>query len=862
MRKIFSCLLVATFFSFLLCPLSLAGEIQSSKKILVNGLTVLVSEMPSSPVVSVYALVKTGAATEGKFLGTGISHFLEHMLFKGTHGRSVGQLASRIQAVGGEINAATSMDYTIYTISVPYDSFDVALEILSDMLMNATMDEEEVERERKVIFGEMRMRQDSPDRKLSEIVFQNVYLRHPYRHPIIGYKSLLEGVTRQDLNEYYQKFYTPNNTIISVAGNINTVEILPKVADALKDFKRSRSLLRNLPPEPAQITSRRYEEEYATTLTRLSMSFSGVSLLHPDLYALDVLAAILGQGQSSRLYLDVYKKKGLVHSISASNYTPIDRGMFGIDCLLEQENVENVLKSVLDQIELIKADGVRKEELEKVKTQVRSEHVLSHQTASSVARVQAIDEAFAGDHLFSEKYIEAIALVTNDAIKRVANQYLIESGLTTIVLKPKQEKSESQKKARKAHKSEIQKHVLDNGLTVLLKADDTFPVISLRLIGGGGVRQEPVALNGLSEMMASTWIKGSKNYSSDQLAQRVERLGLRLGSFSGRNSFGLSLEFLTEQYQVAMDILKELTFEPTFEEEEIRKVRENMQASIRLRDDNIFYTSGHALKEALFLTHPFRLEQGGTLESVEAITRDDLVKFYTQFAVSQNMVLSVFGDIDADEVLKDIQDIFGAMENESIALKSYQEEPPHQTREEVVTMDKEQAMVMIGFQGARLNDNDYYGLEVMTSILGSSFSGRIFTNIRDQLGDAYSLGGNFVGGPDMGFIYFYVQTTEEEAQEVRELLAGEFTALHAQHVSKQELTDTKTYLKGTFKASLETVSSLSFTVSLDELYGLGFDRYQYYDERIDQVTQEDIKRLARKYLDLNKGAVIITKPNK
>jgi len=255
MRKLSITLLASTFFILLHCPFSLAGEHQSLKRIFDSGLTVLVTEMPSSPVVSVFALVKTGSATEGRFLGTGISHFLEHMLFKGTHGRDVGQLASRIQAVGGVINASTSIDYTIYTITVPYVSFDVALEILSDMLMNASMEEEEVERERKVIFGEMRLRQDNPDRKLSEIIFQNVYIRHPYRHPIIGYESLLAGVTQDDLIVYYQKNYTPNNTIISVAGNIQKNIVLPKIEHTFKDFKRSRSSARNLPQEPSQITN-------------------------------------------------------------------------------------------------------------------------------------------------------------------------------------------------------------------------------------------------------------------------------------------------------------------------------------------------------------------------------------------------------------------------------------------------------------------------------------------------------------------------------------------------------------------------------------------------------------------------------
>jgi zinc protease len=304
-RKRFIHFLTATVFVFAFCSPARSDDGQSSKHIFDNGLTVLVSEMPSSPVVSVYALVKAGSATEGKFLGAGISHFLEHMLFKGTHGRNVGELASRIQSVGGTINAATSYDYTIYTITVPYESFDVALDILSDMLMNATMNPEEVERERKVIFGEMRLRRDDPDRILSELVFQNVYIRHPYRHPIIGYESLLAEVTPEDLVEYYRTFYTPNNIIFSVAGNIDDQTVLPKIQEAFQGFKRTRAITRNLPEEPTQISGRRYEEEYPTDLTRLSMSFSGVSLLHPDLYALDALAEILGSGRSSRLYVDV-----------------------------------------------------------------------------------------------------------------------------------------------------------------------------------------------------------------------------------------------------------------------------------------------------------------------------------------------------------------------------------------------------------------------------------------------------------------------------------------------------------------------------------------------------------------------------
>lgn len=859
MKKFTWSFLIGMFLLFLSSP-SRAAEDRSSKYILDNGLTVLITEMPSSPVVSVYALVKAGSATEEKLLGAGISHFLEHMLFKGTHGRGVGELAARVQAVGGQINAATGMDYTMYTLTVPYESFDVALDILSDMLMNATMAAKEVELERTVIFGEMRMRNDDPDRRISELTFQNVYIRHPYRHPIIGYESLFRGITREDIVEYYKTFYAPNNMILSVAGHIDGQEILPKIKEKFKDFKRGHEIVRMLPEEPPHISPRRYEESYPTDLTRLSMSYSGVSLLNPDLYALDVLATILGQGRSSRLYVDVYKKQGLVHSISSSNYTPVDKGFFNIDALLEQDKVEAVIQAILRHIEDIRKNGVIPEELKKTKQQVRSQHVIQNQTASSVTYLQAVDEAFTGDHHFSEKYVAGVGRVTVEDIQRVANTYLIDSALTTVILKPKQKGEAAKEKRSEVVRGDIQKYVLNNGLTVLLREDHTFPLVSVRLSANGGVRQEEVALNGLAQMMASVWIKGTKHFTANQIAERTENLGMHLDSFSGRNSFGLSLEFLTEQLPTAYELLKELVFEPVFPEDEIIKARENMKTSIRRRDDDIFQFTSHALKETLFMTHPFRLEPEGTPESLDRITRRDLVSFYGQLTVPSNMVLAIFGDIDPKNVLKEVEQLFGKMKSRDVTLKVHHEAPPQQLREKSLVMDKEQAMVMFGFQGTALDDKDYYSLDILSSILGSSFSGRLFNNIRDQLGGTYTLGGNFVPGIDAGFIYFYVLTTDKEVDKVKELVKKEIESAQSTLVSDKELNDIKTYLKGTFQAEQETNVSLSYIVGLDELYGLGFERYRHYDEKINAVTKEDIRRVAQKYLDLNKAVVVVTRP--
>lgn len=859
---------VFSFASVFICLLCIAQtcyavEQKTKKVVLENGLTVLVTEKPNSPVVSVYGLVKAGSATEGEFLGSGLSHYLEHMLFKETESRGVGQIAAQIQAVGGTVNAATSMDYTIYTVDVPYDQFDMGLNILADMLMHSTLNAQEMEKERTVIHSEMKLYEDNPDRRLSRMTFENVYLLHPYRHPVIGYKSLFDQVSHDDLMKYYKQFYAPNNIIISVAGNVDGDLTIEKIKNAFAGFERSISITRNLPQEPVQITERHYEEFYSTDATRFAMAFGGVSLLDRDLFALDVLGVILGDGRSSRLYNDVYKNKNLVHSISSWNYTPVDRGFFVINALLELKNTQAAINAVWKNIDKIKNKGVEKSELEKAKRQVLSEHIMDKQKASAIAYSQALDEAFTGDYDFSRKYVDAIRRVTNDDIIRVANQYLQKDNLTVVVLKPKSAQTDPQEPATETMaENDIEKFTLKNGLTVLLRQDKSLALVSIRLSLNGGTRFEAPSLNGISEMTSSLLIKGTKKHSAQEIADISENKGMHLSTLSGRNSIGLSVEALSEDLNTALGLVKEILTEPVFAQNEMDKLKEIIKVSIKERDNEIFDYSEFQLMQRLFKEHYFRLDGIGSVETVEQITRRDIQNFYKQLAVANHMVLAVFGDFEKDELKKTLEKMFGDMPSGELLDSTHSAEPLSATVEENLYMDREQALVLYGFHGTTIDQTDKYGLEVLTSIIGSSFSGRLFNNIREQLGAAYTMGAYSIPGFGSGMTVIYVLTKGEEALKVKDLVRKEIEKIQNSLVDDKELQETKTYLKGTNKARLETNKSLALTVSLDELYGLGYQDYQNYDKYIDALTKEDLQRLAKQYLDLNKAVIIVTRPEK
>ncbi len=728
------------------------------------------------------------------------------------------------------------------------------------MLTHSKFDSQEIQKEREVVYGEMRLYKDNPDRYLSQMVFDTAFKQHPYAIPIIGYEELLRALKREDFVDYYQTHYAPNNIVLSIAGNVSSQEILPKVREIFKDFVRKPAVIRNLAPEPPQINERRNLAEYPTDLTRVSLAYSGVSLRDPDMFAMDVLAILLGQGESSRLYKEVFLNKKLVRSISASNFTPLDRGIFEIEMLLDEVNVDAAIVSVKEQIHLIAQGGVKPDELQKVKRQILSQHIFGRLTSEGVADSAAVDEAFVGDYNFSKKYVQAVEKISVEDIRRVAKRYLYDDKLSLVILKPKKENFKTSKETSVNSAVEIQKVVLENGLTILLRENHSVPIVSINMVFGGGSGQETVENNGIFHLTSRLLTSGTKRQSAENIAQAVESRGANLAPFSGRNSFALTFNGLSQDIGFAIDLVADIIKNPAFPLSQLDRHQRDVTTALIRQEDNIRAVTSRHLRERLFLTHPFRLDNLGTLKSVEKISVNDIEGFYKKYVVPNNMVISIFGDIDSAKVLESIKKNFGSLTKKDVSLLTFSESPPVETRQETIRLDKNQAMLMMGFQGVDMKNKDRFAMEVLGSLLGSSFSGRIFTTIRDEFGEAYTLGGGYTPARDMGMISFFVQTTDESIEKVKGLLLKIISDIRQNGVGAQELLEMKTYLKGSFAMNLQTDSSLGFTCALDELMGNGYNYYQAYDYYIDAVTAEDIKRLANEYLDLNKAAVVISRP--
>ncbi|MFZ5801349.1 MAG: M16 family metallopeptidase, partial [Candidatus Omnitrophota bacterium] len=585
------------------------------------------------------------------------------------------------------------------------------------------------------------------------------------------------------------------------------------------------------------------------------LGFKGVSISNRDIFALDVLAVVLGQGKSSRLYREVYKNKQLVYSVGAFNFTPLDKGIFAIKALIEKQKSEKAIKAILAEIDKIKSRGIDNQELKKAKKQVLSDYLFSRQTTAGVARDIALNEILVGDADFSQRYVEAVKNLTKENIQGVAKKYLNKQTLTIIALSPLSSKEEA-KKEIELKKTEIKKIVLDNGLAVLLKEDATFPLVSIKVFFRGGLRAETKENNGISNLTSRLLLAGTKDRSAEDIDISIESLGASLDSFSGNNSFGISLEMLSADIDQGIAILADLLSNPVFSDAELKHEKEKALAQIKADEDSVFKVAFKLLKKTLLGEHPYRFDPLGEEESLKKLTRKEIIEFYKKFCVPNNMVLTVFGDIESEKVLQLIKDKFAKLSAGKLPQISLPESFPEKFKEITISAPKEQAVIMLGFAGVSITAPDRYPLEVLNALM-TSMSGRLYQEIREKSGQAYTLGGSSVLGIERGFYYFYVSTTFENVERVKEIILREIKNLQTDFVSDDELSKVKVYLCGWQKFNLETNSALSLEAGFDELYGLGFNNYKLYQEKISQVSKEEIMRVAKTYLNLDKAVTVI-----
>ena len=828
-----------------------------------NGLTIIAREDHSAPVVSVQAWCGAGSIHEGNWLGAGLSHVLEHMLFKGTTTRPGSRIDQEVQEAGGYMNAYTSFDRTVYHIDVPNTGGTKAIDILCDIMQHATLPPDELAKEMDVIRREMDMCFDDPGRRASRRLFETAYTKSPYRYTIIGYPDIFNEVKPADIRNYYTEKYAPNNVFYVVVGDVKNDEVVAQIKASYAKTKSRAMPPVVLPMEPRQMAAREIIEESPVELGHIHFAWHIPELRHADIPILDVLAVLLGSGRSSRLFQQVREKSGLVHHVDAWTYSPGLPGLFGVSAVVDGEQFEPARAALLAEVEKVKTNFVSNEELQKAIKQFISASLATRKTMEGQAQNLGGNWLAANDLNFSERYLAAVKRVTAADIQRVARHYLSADSRTLYALLP--EGFAPKPKAEAAAKADqpIQKFELPNGLRLLIKEDHRLPFVEFRAVFQGGVLAETAASNGTTMLLAKLLLKGTPTRNAEQIAIEIESVGGQIDTYGGNNSFGINLEVLSSDFSLGLNLLADVVLNPIFPADELDREREIQIAGIRSRKDELLKSASLAMRRALFGEAGYGLDSLGTEETVARVAVSDLKEFHRKLTVPNNCVLAIFGDVNTADIQAAVAKVFAGWQPEPATPLVAADFPflangtPKRVEE---IRDKKQAVLVIGFPGTTLDSDDRYALELVQECC-SDLGSRLFLRIREQLGLAYYVGAQNFAGLVPGYFAFYTGTEPSKIAQVETELLKEAALLCAEGLTEAELKRAKAKIVGQKKIARADLGNLASSTALDELYGLGWQRADLDDARYEAVTLEETRAIAQKYLRPENAVIAIVKPD-
>jgi zinc protease len=829
---------------------SVANAPVIAQRELENGLTLLVQRDFTAPVVSLQFWCATGSIHEGRWLGAGLSHLLEHLMFKGTPTRGNSEMAQQIHDLGGHLNAYTSFDRTVYYVDLPSDQALPALDILSDAIFNSTIPAEEYDKEMEVIRREFAMGRDNPDSEIGRLIFRTAFARHPYRHPVIGHLDLFNQVTREDVLRYYHERYAPQNLTLIVCGAIEPETIFKYAEESLAKYPRRPMDTVYLPDEPVQMQPRVMREEFPTQLTRAALAYPIFGVEHPDTPALDLLATLAGGGRSSRLNQACVEKLGLAEQLEAFAYAPAGYGLWGVEARCAPEKEEALLVEIRRQIALFREVAPSASELERSKRQSQLHHLHAQKTMSGKAGSLGRGWLYQRDPQFSARYHEKIERVTPEEILSVAQRYLLPERevLVSLVPESQAEKATTAESSAPARPQPELIPIATKGRALYLP-QTALPLLSLRAVLPGGLLTEPEGKPGLSRLAANLLIKGTRKRNAEQLAQDVEQLGGSLNSDAGNNSAVLLLDLLSSDLQAGLDIFTEMLTEAAPTEAELQIEKRKQLSLLQAELDYPMAAARDLVRAALYPGHPYGRKNLGTAESIEAITLKDVTAYQDSRLLTQDLIFAVTGPnppVDwrdkADRAISSLA--LGDTGNKTTA-------PAIPALREIVRREKvapkEQAVIHIAFPTVPLAHPDQVPLSILDEAL-SDLGSRLFVRIREELGLAYFVGTSQFLGLVASHFFFYVGTDPAKRTEIESVLLHEIHEVATRGITARELDRARAKMQSQDKLDQQNPAHMNYAAALDELFGLGYAYGETRRALVASATLDEVNATAARYL--------------
>ena len=867
-----------------------------------NGMRVILQPHHQAPVVACNVWVGVGSADETP-QEAGLAHVHEHMLFKGTERRGVGQIAKEVEAAGGHINAFTSFDQTCYYVVMSSKFFDKGLDILADATQHSSFEADELGRELEVIQEEIKRGNDSPSRVASLKLFETAFHEHPYRLPVIGTKQSVDSFTRDHVVNFYRKHYVPSNMTVVLVGDFDVEDAKQKVERYFGAAPGGTREHIERAQEPTQTSMRVAVMDEAAQDTYLRIGFHVPTATHEDIPALELLGTIWGSGETSRLHQSVQRERQLVNGVYSGVYTPKDSGLFMVSAdyqiLADGESGpgprthEEVLEAVFEQLVQTHHVSPSESEIQRARTMIESQAIYGKQTIEGLAMKYGHFHMVTGDALFEQTYYKQLAQVTAQDMQRVARKYLTPSNCTVVVSHPPTSASiapdvvesvvRKQYDAKPAVSSDAGPayaapvYTLDPAPAVELDADNFYiedieggpllvvqedhavEMFNVRALTFGGVRLEQPSDNGINSLLTDMLVRGTSDLSAMDIAMQVESMASSISGISGRNTFGIALTGLSKYLAPCLDLMASCWFDAQIPQDEFEREKLLHIQHIKSRQDQLGSVNFDRFAGAYFGDHPYSMPVSGTVESASSLTAEDLRAYFAQTIRTQRLALVVVGDVDAGQIAQEVRKRFTGQPASFEPAATAAFEPPSERTLVVGDLDKNQGHVMVGFDAPRVGSDDRYALDVLHSIL-SGQGGRLFMDLRDKQSLAYSVYASMVMGLEASTFTINIGTSPEKIEQAVRGIFQQVHALHADGVSDEEIEEAKRNLIGSHDIGLQRGSSRAMSIALDVLYGQGPKRMFEYSDRIEAVTESDVQRVIQTYLDPERAVVAITKP--
>lgn len=825
--------------------------------------------------------VRTGSADEieGE---EGISHFIEHLVFKGTKSFDVGEVAATVEASGGQINAYTSFDQTVFYVTLSKQFEDTGLKVISEMMGVPTFDPDEIDKEREVVVEEIKRGQDSVQRQASRLLFSTLYKGHPYEKPVIGYEENVRSFSPEKIQAYFSGRYNAKNMFLLIVGDFEEKNMKKKVEEhfgrlavtPLRDSERPKWS----PRKGSHIVVK--EGKFKETLAYVTWPIPRAN--HRDIPALEVLAMILGQGESSRMYKYLRLKKASVLGAGAGLFSAKDSGFLALTASLKGDQQEEFFKDLGECLEEFLQNPPTLEELEKAKTNFFSEQFYSMETVDGLARKYGHFEDLFRDPDYLEEMLKVIQGLTAADLNEVFRKYLGPDHMTVVCLteeglqdevrassraflnafkesfekeRPVEETSKKKGKFRSFRmpvgqgkaKGDLPFEVerIKGGATLIYRPSFDTPVVSLRMGHLGGARFETDGNFGATELLSRVWVSGSEKYSENQINEKMESLASSLSAFGGRHTVGVSLitltSFLEDSLDVAMDVLKHPSFPSMPVERELRSMRDQLA----LRPDHPAQYCMLQFMQELFGDHPYGRDPFGGEEALKKLNADSVRSIWKKSMGREGLVISCSGAIEKERLLDLLDQSLGEWSGEPHPFHRVEFDGLKKDKEISKDFGKEQTHIVLGYPGLDLKDEDRYALNIIQAILAGQ-GGRLFIELRDKASLAYSVSPIRMEALETGYFGAYIGCTPSKRNRAIEMMRVEFHKISSEKVGEKELDRAKRYLMGRHDIDLQKNSSISSSLLFDQIYGTDPNETFEFSKHIEGISSDQVLRVAQK----------------